>query len=141
VRTRIPSAALLLLVFMLFLAGCGGGGDQSGNGGSQDGGAPGGEEQQQGGAPQQGAAPAPKIALGTVVSVKPDKRKIFLRPTAEVQGGERMTFKVRKNAEITLDDKAAEMADVKEGQEAQIQYVVKNEVNRARSVALISGGQ
>jgi hypothetical protein len=140
VRTRIPSAALLLLVFILFLAGCGGGGDQSGNGGSQGGGAPGGEEQQQGGAPQEGAAPARKIALGTVVSVEPDKRKIVLQPTAEVQG-ERMTFKVRKNAEITLDDKAAEMADAKEGQEAQIEYVVKNEVNRARSVALISGGQ
>ena len=141
-RTRIPSAALLLLAFILFLAGCGGGGDQSGNGGSQDGGgAPDGKEQQQGEAPQQDAAPARKIALGTVVSVKPDKRKIDLRPTSEIQGGERMTFKVRKNAEITLDDKAAEMADVKEGQEAQIQYVVKNEVNRARSVALISGRQ
>jgi hypothetical protein len=140
VRTRIPSAALFLLMFILLLAGCGGGGDQSGNGGSQDGGAPGGEEQQ-GGAAQEDAAPAPKIALGTVVSVKPDKRKIFLRPTAEVQGGERMTFKVRKNAEITLDNKEAEMADVKEGQRAQIQYIVKNEVNRARSVALISGGQ
>ena len=140
-RTRIPPTALFLLVFILLsglLAGCGGGGDQSGNGGSQDGGAPGEGEQQQGGAAQEDAAPAPKIALGTIKSVKPDKRKIVLQSTAEVQGGERMTFKVKKNAKITLDDKEAEMADVKEGQHAQIQYVVKNEVNRAREVALIS---
>ena len=145
-RTRIPPTALFLLVFILLsglLAGCGGGGDQSGNGGSQDGGAPGEGEQQQGGAAQEDAAPAPKIALGTIKSVKPDKRKIVLQSTAEVQGGERMTFKVKKNAKITLDDKEAEMADVKEGQDAQIRYIVKNEVNRAREVSLISaeGGE
>jgi hypothetical protein len=142
VRTRVSSIALFLLVFILLsglLAGCGGGGNQSGNGGSQGDGAPGEGEQQQGGAAQEDAGR--KIALGTVVSVKPDRRRIVLRPTAEVQDGERVTFKVRKNAEITLDNKEAEMADVKEGQRAQIEYIVKNELNRARSVALISGGQ
>ena len=141
-RTRIPSTALFLLVFILLsglLAGCGGGGDQSGNGGSQDGGAPGeGEQKQQSGAAQEAAAPVPKIALGTVKVVKPDKRKIILRTTEGEQGGERIAFRVMKDATITLDDKEAEMAGVKEGQHAQIRYIVKNEVNRAREVALIS---
>ena len=143
-RTRIPSTALFLLVFILlsgFLTGCGGG-DQSGNGGSQGDGS-GGEKQgetPQGEAPQ-GNAPQAKIALGTIRSVKPDRRKIVLRPSVEIQGGERMIFKVKKNAEISLNDQPAEMSDVKEGQQAQIQYVIKNERNRARAVALISNGE
>ncbi len=141
-----------VLVGVLVLAGCGGGGDQSQNGGSQDGGS--GEERQggapqgeapQGGAPQggapQGNAPQAKIALGTVRSVKPDRRKIILRPSAELQGGKRMVFKVRDDAEISLNDRPAEMANVKEGQRVQIEYVVKNEMNRARVVALISDGE
>jgi hypothetical protein len=140
-RARVSSTVLFWGVFVLLcglLAGCGGG-DQSGSGGSRDSGA-GGGGQQQGGAARENAAPAPKIALGTITSVKPEKRRIALRPSSEVQGSERMAFKVRKNAQITLDDQEAEITDVKEGQQAQITYVIKNEVNRARTVALISGG-
>jgi hypothetical protein len=136
-----------LLVGVLVLSGCGGGGDQSQNGGSQNGGS---GEERQGGAPQdnapqggapQGIAPQAKIALGTVRSVKPDRRKIILRPSKEIQGSKRMDFKVRDDAEISLNDRPAEMADVKEGQRAQIEYVVKNEMNRARAVALIGNGE
>ncbi len=143
---RGPSAALFVIASVLLaglLAGCAGGGDQSGNGGSQ-----GGEEQQgeaaQGEAAQgegnQADAPAPKIALGTVIAAKPDKRKIILRPSTEQQG-DRLIFKVVDDAQITLDNQQAEMADAQEGQQAQITYVVVNEQNRARIVALISGDE
>jgi hypothetical protein len=139
---RGSSAALFLIVLVLLLvlilAGCGGGGDQSGNGGSQGGDGSGAEKQ--GEAPQ-GNAPQAKIALGTIKSVKPDRRKIILRPSTGVQGGERMIFKVRDDAEIELNDESAEMADVKEGQQAQIQYVVNDGKNRARVVSVISSGE
>jgi hypothetical protein len=143
-----PSVALLLVVSVLLaglLGGCGGGGDQSGSGGSQ-----GGDEEQQGEAQQgggeqgqaaQGDPPEAKIALGEVVAVAPDKRKIFLRPSTEVQGGERMVFKVKDNAEISLNDQPAEMDGVQEGQQAQIEYIVVNEQNRARRVELIGEGE
>jgi hypothetical protein len=97
-------------------------------------------EKVQGGAAQGGALQV-KIALGTITSVKPDQRKIILRPSTEIQGGERMIFKVIDKAEITLNDKPAEMTDMEEGQQAQIQYVVVNDVNRARAVGLISDGE
>ncbi len=138
---RGPSAALFFIAFILLaglLAGCAGGGEQSGNGGSQGG------EDQQGEAAQgegnQADAPETKIALGRVISVKPDRRKVILRPSTEQQG-DRLVFKVVNEAQITLDDQQAEMADVQEGQQAQITYVVVNEQNRARVVALISGDE
>ena len=53
----------------------------------------------------------------------------------------RMPFKIVPNATITLDDEVAELADIKDGQQAQVTYVVRNEVNRAREVTLISGGE
>ena len=150
---RRPSAALLLVVSVLLaglLWGCGGGGDQSGSGGSQ-----GSDEEQQGQAQQgeaqqgggeqgqaaQGGPPEAKIALGRVIAVVPDRRKIILRPSAEVQDGERMIFKVRDEAEISLNDQPAEMDVVQEGQQAQIEYIVVNEQNRARRVELIAEGE
>ena len=151
---RSPSAAFFFVVLVLLaglLVGCGGGEDQSGSGGSQDG-----DGEQQGEAAQgegeqagtgeqgeaaQGDAPEVKIALGRVIAAVPDRRKIILRPSAEVQGGERMVFKVRDEAEITLNDQPAQMDGVQEGQQAQIEYIVVNEQNRARRVELIAEGE
>ncbi len=151
---RRPPAAFFFVVSVLLaglLVGCGGGGDQSGSGGSQGGdGQQQGQAQQgeaqQGGAGEQGQAaqgdpPEVKIALGKVIAVVPDRRKIILRPSAEVQGGERMIFKVRDDAEITLNDQPAQMDTVQEGQQAQIEYIVVNEQNRARRVELIAEGE
>ncbi len=138
---RGPSAALFFIASILLaglLAGCAGGGDQAGNGGSQGG------EGEQGQAAQgegtQANALQFKIALGTIVSVKPDRRKIVLRPSTEQQG-DRLIFKVVDDAQITLNDQQAEMADVQEGQQAQIEYVTVNEQNRARTVELINSGE
>ena len=147
-RLRGLQAALCfkvpVLLVVLIVAGCSGEGDQSGNGGSQGGGGGSGGETQ-GTAPQggalQGNAPRAKVALGTIISVNPDRRRIVLRPSVKVQGGKRMVFKVKGNAKISLNDQPAEMAAVKQGQQAQIEYIVKNETNRARAVALISSGE
>jgi hypothetical protein len=147
-QLRRPSAALLLVASVLLaglLWGCGGGGDQSGSGGAQGGDEEQQSEAQQGGGEQgqaaQGDPPEAKIALGRVIAVVPDRRKIILRPSAEVQGGERMIFKVRDDAEISLNDQPAEMDGVQEGQQAQIEYIVVNEQNRARRVELITEGE
>ena len=138
---RGPSAALLFIASILLaglLAGCAGGGDQAGNGGSQGG------EGEQGQAAQgegtQANALQLKIALGTIVSVKPDRSKIVLRPSTEQQG-DRLIFKVVDDAVITLDDKPVEIADVQEGQQAQIEYTTVNEQNKARVVELINSGE
>jgi ABC-type Fe3+-hydroxamate transport system substrate-binding protein len=138
---RGPSAALFFIASILLaalLAGCAGGGDQANNGGTQGG------EGEQGQAAQgegtQAKAVQLKIALGTIVSVKSDRRKIVLRPSTEQQGN-RLVFKVVDDAVITLDDQPAEMADVQEGQQAQVEYITVNEQNKAREVELINSGE
>jgi hypothetical protein len=135
------SAVLFFIASILLaglLTGCAGGGDQAGNGGSQGG------EGEQGQAAQgegtQANALQFKIALGTIVSVKPDRRKIVLRPSTEQQG-DRLIFKVVDDAQITLNDQPAEMVDVQEGLQAQIEYITVNEQNRARTVELINSGE
>ena len=135
---RGPQAALFFIACTLLaglLAGCAGGGDQANNGGG---------EGEQGQAAQGEGTRANalqfKIALGTIVSVKPDRRKIVLRPSTEQQG-DRLVFKVVDDAVITLDDQPAEMADVQEGQQAQIEYITVNEQNKARVVELINSGE
>jgi hypothetical protein len=133
------SPVLLLLVVLILLAGCGGG-DQSGNGG-QDDGSPGGAKKQGGEAAKKGA-PATKIALGTVrrVNVGGESRRLVLKPSANEQSKKPIPFRITKQATITLDDEKAELADIKEGQQAQITYIVKNERYRAREVKLFSAG-
>ena len=147
-RTRVPSATLFLIALVLLLAGCGGGGDQSGNGGGEqqnDEQAQNGGEAQKGGEEQGGEAanqgpPQMKVALGTIESVQPESSKVVLKPSTEIQGGEQMTFNVRKTAEISINDQEAELTDVEAGQQAQIQYVTRKEENRALAVQVVEGG-
>jgi hypothetical protein len=125
---------VLSLVLAGLLAGCGGGGDQSGDqsGGGQREGKAGGEAAKK-------KPPAPRLILiGTVRAYKDDKRRLSLRPAAKAQGQKPLGFKVRKNAQVTLDGKQAELGDIEEGQQAQIRYLVKNEINRAIIVQLFS---
>ncbi len=137
------SMTLLLLAVVLLLgllAGCGGDGG-SGDGAQQ--GSPDEEKKQEAKKQGDGAAKGGgerKIALGTIITAEPDRSVLILRPTAEVQGGERMLFKVRDNAEISINNRPAELTDVKKGQDAQIYYVFRNEKNRALEVTIIEGG-
>ena len=124
-RLIVPLFALLAAL----LAGCGGGDEQSG--GSQEGG---GQQDQQQESKKQ--AQETKIAIGNVVAVQPDRRRMVLQPSQEAEGAEEIALNVRKTAEITLGNEKAEMGDVAEGQQAQAEYIVKNDVNRAVSVQL-----
>ncbi len=140
--TTLLFVAVILLVGLL--AGCGGG-DQSGNG-SQDGESGGGGQGQVGKAVKKEGAQAakrgalrPKIALGTVIRVKPERRKMIIRPTTAEGDPKPMPFKIGKQGTITLDDEDAEVADIQKGQQAQITYIVRGKVNLAREVTLISG--
>lgn len=137
---RKPSKVLSLVALVLLaglLAGCGGG-DQSGSGSQDDG--SGGAKKQEGGEDAKAGASTTKIALGRIASVDTEASKILLRPSADVQGEKPLRFKVAENATIRSNGEKAELADVKEGQDAQITYTVKKERNVARQVTLLSGG-
>ena len=128
-RLIVPLLALLTAL----LAGCGGGGEAGG--GSQEGGQ--GQDQQQDQQQEtEKEARETKIAVGNVVAVRPDRRRMVVQPSRQAEGTEKVPLKVRKTAEITLGGEEAEMGDVAEGQQAQAEYVVKNDVNRAVSVQL-----
>ena len=125
-RFVVPLLALLLAAL---LAGCGGG-EQSG--GSQEDGGDQGQDQQQ----SEKEAQETKIAVGNVVAVQPDRRRMVVQPSQQAEGAEKVPINVRKTAEITLGGEKAEMGDIAEGQQAQARYIVKNDVNRAVSVQL-----
>jgi hypothetical protein len=59
-----------------------------------------------------------------------------VQPSQQAEGPDKVPLNVRKTAEITLGDQKAEIGDIVEGQQAQAEYVVKNDVNRAVSVQL-----
>jgi len=134
VRLRETSAVSRILALVLslllvgLLAGCGGS-DQS-DGSKQEGKA--------GGEAAKKEKLSKKVAIGTVRAYKADRRRLSLRPASEVQGDKPLGFKVRQNAQVTLDGEQAELGDIEEGQQAQIQYVVENDVNRAIIVQLFS---
>lgn len=124
-RFIVPLLALLAAL----LAGCGGGEQPEG---SQNGGQ--GQDQQQQESKKE--AQETKIAVGNVVAVQPDRRRMVVQPSQQAEGTEKVPINVRKTAEITLGGEKAEMGDIAEGQQAQAEYVVKNDVNRAVSVQL-----
>ncbi len=129
-RLRLAVSLLTLLVVLAVpLAGCGGG-EQPG--GSQDSGSQDGGGQQE----SKNAARETKIGIGNVVAVNPERRRMVVRPSQKAEDLEKFRVKVRKNAEITLGGEKVEMGDVAEGQQARVEYVVKNDVNRAVSVQL-----
>ena len=128
-RSRLAVPLLALLAALL--AGCGGG-EQSG-GSQEDGG--GGQDQQQQEQPKKEAQET-KIAVGNVIAVQPDRRRMVVQPSQQAEGPDKVPLNVRKTAEIMLGGEKAEMGDIAEGQQAQAEYVVKNEVNRAVSVQL-----
>ena len=128
-RSRL-AVPLLALLSAALLAGCGGGGQTEGSG---DGG--GGQGQQQQEQPKKEAQET-KIAVGNVIAVQPDRRRMVVQPSQQAEGPDKVPLNVRKTAEITLGDEKAEMGDIAEGQQAQARYVVKNDVNRAVSVQL-----
>jgi hypothetical protein len=135
------STVLILATIVLIaalLTGCGGG-DQSGSGSQQDGGSK--AEQGKKGSVKQGEnAPKKKIVFGTVMFVNPKTEGFSVRPTIEEQGKKPVVFRLANETTITLDGKEAKLEDMKKGQQAQVEYVERNERNRARSVKLFEAG-
>lgn len=132
--TKTALLIFLVLVAGVVMAGCGGGGGQSEDQ-SQGGG---GSEEQANGEKKKG--PDVKVALGRVVSTNPEAKRINLRPSAEDQGKKPIPFKLTGKAKITLDGEEVELDAVEKGQQAQIDYVVRKDSNRARSVVLFTAG-
>jgi hypothetical protein len=136
------STVLFLVTIVLIvglLTGCGGG-DQSGSGSQQDGGSK--AEQGKNASVKQGenAPPKEKIVFGTVTFVNPKTEGFSVRPTIEEQGKKPVVFRLANETTITLDGKEAKLEDMKKGQQAQVEYVERNERNRARSVKLFEAG-
>jgi hypothetical protein len=135
------STVLFLVTIVLIaglLTGCGGG-DQSGSGSQQDGGSK--AEQGKNAPKKQGKnAPKKKIVFGTVTFVNPKTEGFSVRPTIEEQGKKPVVFRLANETSITLDGKEAKLEDMKKGQQAQVEYVERNERNRARSVKLFEAG-
>jgi hypothetical protein len=74
--------------------------------------------------------------FGTVTFVNPKTEGFSVRPTIEEQGKKPVVFRLANETSITLSGKAASLEDMKKGQQAQVEYVERNERNRARSVRL-----
>jgi len=133
------STVLFLVTIVLIagsLTGCGG---QSGSGSQQDGGSK--AEQGKNAPVKQGKnAPKKKILFGTVAFVNPKTEGFSVRPTIDEQGNKPVAFRLAHETSITLDGKEAKLEDMKKGQQAQVEYVVRNERNRARSVKLFEAG-
>ena len=135
------STVLFLVTIVLIagsLTGCGG---QSGSGSQQDGGSK--AEQGKNAPVKQGKnAPKKKILFGTVAFVNPKTEGFSVRPTIDEQGNKPVAFRLANKTSITLGGKEAKLEDMKKGQQAQVEYVKRNERNRARSVRLFeaSGG-
>ena len=140
-HTRGLSTVLFLATIVLIaglLTGCGGG-DQSGSGSQQDGGSK--AEQDENAPKKQGKnAPKKKILFGTVTFVNPKTEGFSVRPTIDEQGNKPVAFRLAKETSITLAGKEAKLEDMKKGQQAQVEYVERNERNRARSVRLFEAG-
>ena len=125
----------LATIVLILITGCGGG-DQSGSGSQQDGGS---QAEQGENAPKKQGKNAPKkkkIVFGTVTFVNPKTEGFSVRPTIEEQGKKPVVFRLANETSITLDGNEAKLEDMKKGQQAQVEYVERNERNRARNVRL-----
>ena len=135
------STVLFLVTIVLIaglLTGCGGG-DQSGSGSQQDGGSR--AEQGNNASKKRGKnGPKKKLLFGTVTFVNPKTEGFSVRPTIEEQSNKPVAFRLAKETSITLGGKEAKLEDMKKGQQAQVEYVERNERNRARSVRLFEAG-
>jgi hypothetical protein len=78
--------------------------------------------------------------FGTVTFVNPKTEGFSVRPTIDEQGNKPVAFRLAKETSITLGGKEAKLEDMKKGQQAQVEYVERNERNRARSVRLFEAG-
>jgi hypothetical protein len=137
----MTTVLFLATIVLVLITGCGGG-DQSGSSRSQQDGGSQAEQGENAPKKQDENAPKKKVVFGTVTFVNPKTEGFSVRPTIEEQGKKPVVFRLANETSITLDGNEATMEDIKKGQQAQVEYVERNERNRARSVRLFetSGG-
>jgi hypothetical protein len=77
-------------------------------------------------------------ATGVVKSAGVDKRRLKVKP----QGEDAKVFKYNpENVKVELNGEEASPAEIEEGQRAEIEYVVREDRNVARSISLMPGGE
>lgn len=74
-------------------------------------------------------------ATGTIKFVNPKTRRFSLQPYE----GERMVFKFNPRTEVTLDGEAAKPEDIEVGRRGKVNYFVRDDLNRVRSIKLEGG--
>jgi hypothetical protein len=74
-------------------------------------------------------------ATGTIKFVNPKTRRFSLQPDE----GERMVFKFNPRTEVTLDGEEAKPEDIEVGRRGKINYFVRDDLNRVRSIELEGG--
>lgn len=134
---RYTPLLALFVVFAVLVAGCGG--QSGGNSGQSDGGGGSGSKTEKKATPAAGQAAAPpqmKIALGTITNINAGERRMYLRPSG---GGEVVRFRIVPEPEVTVDGKSAELTAVKEGQQAKVEYIVRKDLGRARTLDVFGG--
>ncbi len=73
--------------------------------------------------------------------MKAENKRFTLAPSTDEQGKKSIAFKAIPDAKITLDGEEVELADMKKGQQAKVEYVVREKLgvpNRARVLELFS---
>ena len=78
-----------------------------------------------------------QTATGIIARVDLEHRRFVLRP----EEGDRVHLRFRpETITVVLDGKEAKPEDMQKGQRAEIEYVVRDDKNLARSVTLRSAG-
>ena len=129
----------LLLILAILLGGCGGG---SSEGGGDSGGDSAGQEEQQASGEESANEEdggGNRIALGLIASVNAQAGRFAVEPSTDEQGEEPISFKLAEGGRVTLDGQEVELSEMEEGQQAQVEYVVLKDLNRARIVELFGG--
>src|SRR4028118_796511 len=107
-RSRLAVPLLALLAAAL-LAGCGGGEQPEGYGGGGQG-----QDQQQ---ESKKEAQETKIAVGNVVAVQPDRRRMVVQPSQQAEGAGKVALSAAETAERTTADRQAAGGRTAEGQQ------------------------
>lgn len=81
-----------------------------------------------------------KIALDTIGSVKPEARRIVLRPSSGDEDAKPMKFRLRPKGRVLMEGEEVKLGEVEPGQQAKIEYVSGKKINGALSVEIVSGG-
>ncbi len=74
-------------------------------------------------------------ATGTIKFVNPETRRFSLQPDE----GKRMLFKFNPNTKVTLEGEEAKPEDIKVGRRGEVNYFVRDDLNRVRTLRLEGG--